>query len=118
MVCVWIYFAPFISSSGHSYEKTILNLNVEAALKIDKPTDVSLLQWLSFVLFHLHGGKCRLIHSLGSGHDPRLPEVWRGFDPRLVRGLWLVDLDVTPTVFLPFSSLRKKSQFSRHLWAY
>ena len=50
-----------------------------------------------------------------SDHHLRLPPLWPGFDPRLVRGLWLVDLKLTPRVFLPilrFFSLRK-NQLSR-----
>ena len=39
-----------------------------------------------------------------SGHHPRLPPLWPRFDPGLVRGLWLVDLNLTPKVFLGFSS--------------
>ena len=33
-------------------------------------------------------------------HHPRFPPLWPGFDPGLVRGLWLVDLNLTPRVFL------------------
>ena len=33
-------------------------------------------------------------------HHPRLPPLRPGFDPGLVRGLWLVDLNLTPRGFL------------------
>ena len=45
-----------------------------------------------------------------SGQHPRLPPLRPGFDPGLVRELWLVDLNLTPRVFLRvyrFSSLSK-----------
>ena len=50
-----------------------------------------------------------------SSHHLHLPPLWPGFDPELIRGLWLVDLNLTPRGFLLvlwFSSLRK-NQLSR-----
>ena len=50
-----------------------------------------------------------------TGYHPRLPPLRLWFDPGLVRGLWLVDLNLTPRFFLwvlRFSSLGK-NQLSR-----
>ena len=58
-----------------------------------------------------------------NGHHPRLLPLRPGFDPGLVRGLWLVHLNLTPRVFLRvlWFSFLSKNQLSRQnlcRWAY